>query len=184
MIAWNGVYRLWRPGLTARGLSRVIRVAIVGLGAAATVLALEVQSVQALWFFTSDLVFVLLFPQLLFALFDRKVNRVGSMAAFGLSLALRLGGGEPLFGIPPVIPYPHLFAALLPGTPDSWYDASGALLFPHKTLAAAAGLVVLPLVSRLSARWVAPRPLRNVHAAGRPETTGVAGRERGMRDAG
>jgi len=37
-----------------------------------------VQSVQALWFFTSDLVFVLLFPQLIFALFDPKANRTGS----------------------------------------------------------------------------------------------------------
>jgi high affinity choline transporter 7 len=165
MIAWNGVYRLWRPDLSPRQLSRLIRLAIVALGAAATVLALEVQSVQALWFFTSDLVFVLLFPQLAFALFDPKVNRTGSMSAFGLSLVLRLGGGEPLFGIAPTIPYPQIFAGLLPGTPDSWYDAGGALLFPYKTLAAAAGLLALPIVSRLTARWDAPRPLRNVHAA-------------------
>jgi solute carrier family 5 (high affinity choline transporter), member 7 len=164
MIAWNGVYRLWRTGLEARQLSRLIRVAIVALGAAATVLALEVQSVQALWFFTSDLVFVLLFPQLAFALFDRKVNRIGSMAAFGLSLVLRLGGGEPLFGIPPSIPYPQAFAGLLPGSPGDWYDAAGALLFPYKTLAATAGIVVLPVVSRLTARWDPPRALRNVHA--------------------
>ncbi len=55
MFAWNGVYRLWRPDLSAERLTRVIRVVIVALGAGATVLALEVQSVQALWFFTSDL---------------------------------------------------------------------------------------------------------------------------------
>ena len=41
-----------------------MRVAIVALGVGAVWMALEVQSVQALWFFTSDLVFVLLFPQL------------------------------------------------------------------------------------------------------------------------
>jgi hypothetical protein len=40
--------------------------------AGAVILALKVQSVQALWFFTSDLVFVLLFPQLLWALYDSK----------------------------------------------------------------------------------------------------------------
>jgi solute carrier family 5 (high affinity choline transporter), member 7 len=165
MFAWNGVYRLWRPDLGSRQLSRLIRIVIVALGAAATVLALEVQSVQALWFFTSDLVFVLLLPQLVFALFDPKANRIGSMTAFVLSLVLRLGGGEPLFGIPPSIPYPHLFAGLLPGTPGSWYDAGGALLFPYKTLAAAVGLVVLPVASRLTARWDPPRVLRNVHAA-------------------
>jgi solute carrier family 5 (high affinity choline transporter), member 7 len=162
MIAWNGVYRLWKPALDAAQLSRLIRAAIIVLGAAATVLALEVQSVQALWFFTSDLVFVLLFPQLVYALFDRKVNRAGSIAAFALSLVLRLGGGEPLFGIPPVIPYPDIFAGVLPGPPGSWYDASGALLFPFKTLAAVAGLAVLPVASRLTARWDPPRELRNL----------------------
>jgi high affinity choline transporter 7 len=84
------------------------------------------------------------------------------MAAFAVSLVLRLGGGEPLLGIPHFIPYPALFAAILPGTPADWYNpATGAMLFPFKALAAGAGLIVLPVVSRLSARWDAPRPLCN-----------------------
>jgi high affinity choline transporter 7 len=100
---------------------------------------------------------------LVFALFDPQANRLGSIAAFCLSLVLRLGGGEPLFGLPPLLPYPELFAAVLPGAAQSWYDAgTGALLFPYKTLAAAAGLVTLPVVSRLTRRWDAPRPLRNL----------------------
>ena len=70
-------------------MKRVIRSSILLFGALATVLALKVQSVQALWFFTSDLVFVLLFPQLLFALFDPKANRTGSIAAFVVSLVLQ-----------------------------------------------------------------------------------------------
>ena len=90
----------------------------------------EVQSVQALWFFTSDLVFVLLFPQLVAALFDSKANLIGSIAAFSVSLVLRLGGGEPLFGIPALIPYPE------------W--------LPFKTIAAGAGMILLPVVSRLT----------------------------------
>ena len=55
-------------------MARVIRLSILLFGAAATAFALKVRSVQALWFFTSDLVFVLLFPQLVFALFDSKAN--------------------------------------------------------------------------------------------------------------
>ncbi len=164
MVAWNGVYRLWKPDLGPEALTRVIRVLVVTLGAAAAVMAFEVQSVQALWFFTSDLVFVLLFPQLLFALFDRRVNRIGSATAFAVSLALRVGGGEPLFGFPALIPYPRIFSAVLPGPVSSWYDGA-ATMFPYKTLAAAAGLLVLPLVSRMTARWDPPRPLRNVQAA-------------------
>jgi high affinity choline transporter 7 len=163
MFAWNCCYRLLRPDLSPAQLTRLIRLTIVLLGAGAMALALKVQSVQALWFFTSDLVFVLLFPQLVFALFDPQANRIGSVTAFCLSLVLRLGGGEPLFGWSPLIPYPELFAAVLPGSASSWYDAgTGALLFPYKTLAALAGVVTLPIVSRLTRRWDNPRPLRNV----------------------
>ena len=63
------------------------------------VMALEVQSVQALWFFTSDLVFVLLFPQLVFALFDPGESHRFDRGVL-VSLVLRFGGGEPLSGCP------------------------------------------------------------------------------------
>jgi len=142
MFSWNTCARLFNPQLAFGHMKLLLRGSILALGAGAVVLALEVQSVQALWFFTSDLVFVLLFPQLVFALFDRKANLAGSVAAFSVSLVLRLGGGEPLFGMPALIPYPELL--------------------PFKTFAAAAGLVLLPVVSRLTARWSAPRTLRNV----------------------
>jgi solute carrier family 5 (high affinity choline transporter), member 7 len=142
-------------------MKRLLRVMIVLLGAAATVMAFKVNSVQALWFFTSDLIFVLLFPQLVFTLFDPKVNRIGSITAFFVSLVLRLGGGEPLLHLPPFIPYPELFAALLPDEPKSWYDGT-AMLFPFKTLAAVVGIVLLPLVSRLTQQWDRSQPLRKL----------------------
>ena len=162
MLSWNCLKRLMWPSLTEVQMARVIRLSILLFGAAAAAFALKVRSVQALWFFTSDLVFVLLFPQLVFALFDSKANRIGSMAAFAVSLVLRLGGGEPLLGIRHFIPYPELFAAVLPGTVADWYDpATGAVLFPFKAFAAGAGVILLPAVSRLTARWETPRPLRN-----------------------
>jgi high affinity choline transporter 7 len=139
MLGWNCLKRLVWPSLSVRDMKRVIRSSILLFGVLATVLALKVQSVQALWFFTSDLVFVLLFPQLLFALFDPKANRSGSMAAFVVSLTLRVGAGEPLLGLPAFIPYPETV--------------------PFRTLAAAVGLVLLPLVSRITARWDPARPL-------------------------
>ncbi len=157
MVSWNGCKRLLWPDLSTIQLKRLIRLSIVLLGAMATVLALKVQSVQALWFFTSDLVFVLLFPQLIFALFDKKVNRIGSITAFCVSLILRLGGGEPLFNLPYFIPYPEIFTS----EPAKWYDA-GARLFPFKTLAAGVGIVLLPVVSRLTAKWDAPRSLAKI----------------------
>ncbi len=156
MLSWNCCRRLLWPDLSVQKMKRLIRLSIVLLGATAAVMALKVQSVQALWFFTSDLIFVLLFPQLLFALFDPKVNRIGSVAAFCVSLILRLGGGEPLFNLPHFIPYPEIFTS----EPAKWYDA-GAMLFPFKTLATVVGMVMLPVVSRLTSRWDAPRALQN-----------------------
>jgi high affinity choline transporter 7 len=146
-----------------RQMKVVIRWSVVLFASGALLMALRVQSVQALWFFTSDLVFVLLFPQLVYAIFDSKSNRIGSMVAFFLSLGLRLGGGEPLLGLKPFIHYPEIFAAFLPGQPQDWYDpATGAVLFPFKTLAAAVGFVVLPLVSRWTAHWKPARLLANL----------------------
>jgi high affinity choline transporter 7 len=160
MFSWNTWTRLVRPSFTMDHLKRVMRLAIAALALGAVVLALKVQSVQALWFFTSDLVFVLLFPQLVCALFDRRANLAGSVVAFVVSLVLRLGGGEPLFGVPPLLPYAEVAASVLPIDPAAWYDAdSGALLLPYKTFAAAVGLLVLPAVSRLTGHRNAPRPL-------------------------
>jgi len=66
MFSWNCCHRLFWPQLSTLQMKRIIRASILLLGAGAVVMALKVQSVQALWFFTSDLVFVLLFPQLVF----------------------------------------------------------------------------------------------------------------------
>jgi high affinity choline transporter 7 len=146
MLSWNCLKRIAWPDLPVRQMARAIRGSILLFGALATVFALKVQSVQALWFFSSDLVFVLLFPQLVYALYDRRANRVGSMVAFGVSLLLRVSAGEPLLGIPALITYPELW--------------------PSKTVAAAAGLVLLPLVSRATARLAPARPLRNMVTEG------------------
>ncbi len=160
MISWNMVRSLVLPNVSTAGMRRVIRTSILLLGALAAILALEVQSVQRLWFFTSDLVFVLLFPQLLYALFDSRVNRTGSMVAFAVSLVLRLGGGEPILRVPQFIPYGELFAAWLPGENAAWMDETGAAtLFPVRTVAAVTGLILMPIVSRLTAQWDPPQPI-------------------------
>lgn len=132
MFSWNWYLRLIAPRSHKRNIRTIIRLSILILGSLAVFIALKVQSVQALWYFTSDLVFVLLFPQLVIALFDKKANRTGSMVAFGVSLFLRAAGGEELFGIPAVFHYP-----------DWW---------PVRSAAAIAGVILLPLVSRL-VKW-------------------------------
>lgn len=139
MFSWNCVGRVVWPSMPVPAMRRTIRASIVFFGALALALAMRVQSVQALWFFTSDLVFVLLFPQLTAALFDPRANRTGSIVAFTVSAVLRVGGGEPLLGLPALLPYPDGF--------------------PFRTVAALAGVVLLPVVSRLTGRRDPPRPL-------------------------
>jgi high affinity choline transporter 7 len=95
-------------------------------------LALKVKSVYGLWFLCSDFVYCLLFPQLVCALFDPRANRNGSMAAFAVSFVLRIGAGDATLGLPQWLPYPEGF--------------------PVKTVAMLAGLLVLPVVSRIFPR--------------------------------
>jgi high affinity choline transporter 7 len=169
MFSWN-VYRpLLAPSTSVDTMRRVIRGAILAVTGVAVLLALRVGSVYQLWTFTADLVFVLLFPQLVYALYDPKVNRIGSVVAFVVALVLRLGGGEPILGIPTFIDYPQLLPIGLAGDVE-WYrtDAAGTvtLLYPFRTLAAVAGLILLPVVSRLTARWDPPTPLRPLNTTG------------------
>jgi high affinity choline transporter 7 len=90
-------------------------------------------------------------------------NRIGSITAFVASFVLRMGGGLPLIGLAPLIRYPELCAALVPITPEAWYALSPGgvrvMLFPYKTMAFLAGMLLLPCISRLTRRWDPPRPL-------------------------
>lgn len=151
MGAWN-VYRPWtvaKPSTRNRPLpvDRVARRLIWIIGITATLLALQIQSVYALWFLCSDLVYCILFPQLLTALFDRRANAIGSVAGLSVALVLRLGGGEALLGLPTWIPYPMV-------------DESGVINFPFRTTSMLAGFATIVVFSRFTARFSSPRPLK------------------------
>ena len=63
-----------------------------------------------------------------------------------VSFAVRIGAGEPLLGLPMLLPLP--------------VDAAGATTVPIKTIAMLAGLVTMWSVSRLTADRCAPVELR------------------------
>ena len=68
----------------------VLRVNILILGTIATVIAITYTSVYKLFYFCSDLVFVLVFPHLTTALFmPDYVNPLGSLVAFVFGALLR-----------------------------------------------------------------------------------------------
>jgi len=145
MLSWN-IYRpLVKPDISSENLSKIIKRSIWIIGIASTLLALQVQSVYALWFLCSDFVYCLLFPQLVTALFDKKANVYGSMAGFAVAFFLRFGGGDATLGIPILLPYPMI--------------EDGVVLFPFRTLAMISGLVAIVVVSRLTQRACPPDSL-------------------------
>lgn len=136
MASWN-IYRpVFRPQITSSDLAKVIKRIIWIIGIAATLLALNVQSVYELWFLCSDFVYCLLFPALVCALYDPKANTAGAIAGFLVAAVLRFGGGDATLGIPVLIPYPMV--------------VDGVVLFPFRTCAMVTGVVTIWVVSRVS----------------------------------
>ncbi|XP_019945401.1 high-affinity choline transporter 1-like [Paralichthys olivaceus] len=106
MFARN-IYQLaFRQSASDREIVWVMRFTIFVFGALATAMALLTGSVYGLWYLSSDLVYVIIFPQLLSVLFVKGTNTYGSVAGYVFGLLLRIGGGEPYLKLPPFIFYP------------------------------------------------------------------------------
>ncbi|KAJ8256030.1 hypothetical protein COCON_G00198940 [Conger conger] len=106
MFARN-IYQLaFRQSASDREIIWVMRITIFVFGAAATAMALLTGTVYGLWYLSSDLVYVIIFPQLLSVLFVKGTNTYGSVAGYFFGMLLRIGGGEPYLYLPPFIYYP------------------------------------------------------------------------------
>ncbi|KAI1292035.1 High-affinity choline transporter 1 [Halotydeus destructor] len=139
MFAHN-IYKLMiRPNASEHEVVWVMRVSIVVVGGVATYMALTVHSIYGLWYLSSDLVFVILFPQLVCVVhFKQHVNTYGSLTAYFTGLTLRALGGEPIIGLPPIVKYP-------------FYDeARGGQLFPFRTFAMICSALTIVYVSKFT----------------------------------
>ncbi|XP_071002461.1 high-affinity choline transporter 1-like [Oncorhynchus clarkii lewisi] len=106
MFARN-IYQLaFRQSASDTEIVWVMRVTIFVFGGLATAMALLTGTVYGLWYLSSDLVYVIIFPQLISVLFVKGTNTYGSVAAYVFGLILRIGGGEPYLSLPPFIYYP------------------------------------------------------------------------------
>jgi len=131
----RNIYKLiFRQGASEKEVVWVMRIAIFGVGAAATAMALAVDSIYSLWALCSDLVYVILFPQLCCVIYLNGTNTYGSFLGYVLGLVLRVGGGEDTIGIPPVIKYPY-------------YNDTDGQLFPFRTLSMIVSFVTIVVVS-------------------------------------
>ncbi len=71
-----------------------MRIAILFVGVAATVMAIVVNSIYGLLYLCADLVYVVLFPQLLCVLHVKFANTYGSLTGYIVGMFLRLSGGK------------------------------------------------------------------------------------------
>ena len=115
----------------------VIRGAILGVGIIATVLALIVRSVYLLFVLCSDLVYAILFPQLVCVIYFKSANTYGAICAYVVGLLLRVAGGEPLIGFKPWIEYPY-------------YSETDGQMFQFRTFAMVCSMLTLVAVSYLA----------------------------------
>ena len=120
---------------SAKEIIWVIRVGIFVVGALATLVGLTVESIYALFHLCSDLVFCILFPQLVGAVYIPSVNTYGSIAAYLVGLFMRITGGEELINFPPLIKYP--------GYKNDHQN------FPFRTLSMICSFTTLILISKL-----------------------------------
>ncbi|XP_073978612.1 choline transporter [Rhodnius prolixus] len=134
MFARNVYKLIFRQRASEMEIIWVMRVSIFVVGILATIMALTIPSIYGLWSMCSDLVYVILFPQLLMVVhFKEHCNTYGSLAAYIMALLVRVSGGEPLLGLPALIHFPG-------------WDGERQL-FPFRTLAMLISLITLAGVS-------------------------------------
>ena len=115
-----------------------MRVGIFLVSALATVMGITIKSVYGLWFLCSDLVYVVLFPQLFSVVYLKDTNTYGSLVAYVVGIFLRLSGGEALFHIPPFIKFP-------------FYDYENDMQrFPYRTFSMLTSFALIVSVSYLT----------------------------------
>ncbi|KAF4533432.1 hypothetical protein B566_EDAN001157 [Ephemera danica] len=103
----RNIYRVClRPKATQAEVIWVLRMSVVVLAAIASYVALTSSSIYYLSTICSDLIYVLLFPQLLLTVYWRhSVHTSGCIASFFVGLIVRLSFGEPGVGLPSLLRY-------------------------------------------------------------------------------
>ncbi len=157
MFTWNIFKRSAGKPATDAQLKRVLRTTIVVAGTAATIIALRVKSVYALWYLNCDMVYITLFPALTAALFYKKSNRIGIYAGIVVSLFLRALGGLPEFELDPIFNY-----WIWEQDPQS---GNITTLFPFRTFAMMCGLMTIITVSKFTQKLDPAKPLRKFDLA-------------------
>ncbi|XP_038674950.1 high-affinity choline transporter 1-like isoform X3 [Scyliorhinus canicula] len=123
----------------------IMRAAVVIFGLLAAGMTWMSNSVYGLWYLSSDLIFVLLFPQLLSVLYLKGTNAYGCITSYIFGLFLRVGGGEPYLRLQPFICYAGCYLDITFPTGPIYLQK-----FPFKTVSMLASLMMNLFVSHLT----------------------------------
>ncbi|XP_039600061.1 high-affinity choline transporter 1-like [Polypterus senegalus] len=140
MFASNIYKNIIRKKASDQEVLWAIRAAILVFGIIAMSLAMASSSIYELWFLSLDLLFSLVFAQLVCVLFIPVSNGYGAIAGLIMQLTMRLGGGDSALHIPPFICYPGC----------SIKHNSYVQSFPFKTLSVVVTFLTIVIVSSLA----------------------------------
>uniref|UniRef100_A0A8D2ZJZ0 High affinity choline transporter 1-like n=1 Tax=Scophthalmus maximus TaxID=52904 RepID=A0A8D2ZJZ0_SCOMX len=132
-----------RKQASERELQWVIRASVLLVGLAGTGLAFGDESVFTFWVLSGDLVYCIIFPQLVCVLHFRHANTYGAICGYVVGMLLRVLSGEQLLRIPALILYP------------GWTEEDGTVTqhFPFRSLAMLSSLICIIAVSLLL-KWL------------------------------
>ncbi|XP_070384850.1 high-affinity choline transporter 1-like isoform X3 [Dermacentor albipictus] len=138
LITRNVYHLIIRPTASDTEISLVLRSMIWLVGVIATATAISAHSVLGLWSLSSDMVYVLLFPQFVALFYLRKrSNAYGAVLGFVVGVISRALCGEPLLRLPALIQLPS-------------YDAERGQQFPFRTMCMLLSLMSLLLGSAIA----------------------------------
>ncbi|CAL1538083.1 unnamed protein product [Lymnaea stagnalis] len=138
-ILTKNIYKdIFREKASDRELLWVLRICVVICGTLGTVVAVFSTTIYGLFVLCSDLMYVVLFPQLISVLWIPWSNTYGSSVGFFVSFTLRILSGDSLLKIPAAIKWPM-------------YDyVTDTQLFPFRTFAMLVGVSCVIMISGLT----------------------------------
>lgn len=136
----------------------MVKLSVFLCGLLAAVLAMATKAVHLLWILSTDVMYSMMIPQVVCIFFlSQHVNEYGACFSCVLALLLRALIGEPLIGLPDLLPLPW---------DKIQEDGQRQRLFPFRTAIMLIAIVALLAVSRL-ALWLSDKGLlRKIRADG------------------